>query len=106
MAIVTFSNDIHILPKLSMLNNGTITINGVEQPVFKVDVVHGEDSDPSKLEFTWQVVKMTSREISIQILFQEAIQVSANEEPDILRLTFIDKYMFVGTNNVPIELEA
>ena len=36
-------------------------------------------------------------------MFSQAIYVSANEEPDILKVTFVDKYMFVGKNNIPIE---
>ena len=32
--------------------------------------------------------------------------VSANPEPDILRLNFVDKYMFVSQNDLPIDLGA
>ena len=49
---------------------------------------------------------MTDRQILIQIIFETAIFVSANEEPDMLKVTFIDKWMFVGTNNLPIEFDA
>ena len=35
--------------------------------------------------------------------FEEAMFVSANGEPDTLRITFVDKYMFVGKNNLPLD---
>ena len=37
------------------------------------------------------------------MIFEEAVYVSANDEPDILKVTFIDRYMFVGKNGLPIE---
>ena len=36
MVVISFSSDMHIVPKLSMINNGTVLIHGEEQPVFKV----------------------------------------------------------------------
>lgn len=65
MVIVSFSEDMHIVPSLSMLKSGTVAIRGEELPVFKVEVVPGSDSDPAKLYFTWNVVEMTERQISI-----------------------------------------
>ena len=44
-------------------------IDGEEQPVFKVEVVPGDDSDPSKLNFMWYVVEMTERKILLQMIF-------------------------------------
>ena len=75
-------------------------------PVFEVEVIPGEESDPSTLTFDWNVVSMTDREIAIQIYFDKAVYVSANTEPDTLKLSFVDKYMFVSTNNLPIDLES
>ena len=72
-------------------------------PVFKVDVIPGDDSDPTKLNFGWQVDLMSERLIQLQMIFEEAVYVSSNDEPDILKVTFIDKYMFVGKNGMPIE---
>ncbi len=44
-----------------MITNGSVTISGEELPVFKVEVIPGEDSDPSQLDFTWTVEEMTDR---------------------------------------------
>ena len=47
---------------------------------------------------------MSAREFSIQIYFENALYISANEEPELLRVIFNDKYIFVGLNNVPIQM--
>ena len=56
---VTFSQDVHIVPELSMIKDGTINIDDVELPVLQIEVKPGEDSDPSKLSFEWQLIDMT-----------------------------------------------
>ena len=43
----------HIVPELSMLKDGTIEVDGVSMPVFDVEVIPGDDSDPNKLTFGW-----------------------------------------------------
>ena len=47
---------------------------------------------------------MSERELKIQIIFENALYISANEEPEILRLVFNDRFMFVSLDNIPIEL--
>ena len=86
-----------------MLTSGTFqNKDSEEEAVFTVEVIPGKDSDPSKLDFTWSVQEMTERQILIQMNFEDALYVSANEQPDTMRVTFADKYMFVGTNNIPM----
>ena len=106
MAIITFSEDMHIVPDLKMIEEGTVEIGKEQLPVFKVEVIAGEDSDPSRLLFTWHIVEMTERKIFIQMVFNEAIYVSAKLDAEILRVTFVDKYTFVGRNNLPIEMDS
>ena len=48
---------------------------------------------------------MTAKTIHLQMIFDEAVYVSSNDEPDILRVTFVDRYMFVSKNGLPIEFE-
>ena len=47
---------------------------------------------------------MTIRELSIQISFENALYISANEDPELLRVIFNDKFIFVGLNNIPIQM--
>ena len=70
LVIVQFSEDMHIIPSLNMVKDGRLKVNGEEQPVFKVEVLPGEDSDLTKLNFSWHTVEMTKRKFSIQIVFE------------------------------------
>ena len=60
----------HILPDLKMLTSGTFqNKNSEEEAVFTLEVIPGQDSDPKKLDFTWNVLEMTERQILIQMIF-------------------------------------
>ena len=47
---------------------------------------------------------MTERELKIQISFDTAIYISVNDEPELLKLIFNDRFMFVSIDGLPIEL--
>ena len=47
---------------------------------------------------------MTERELKIQISFDTAIYISVNDEPELLKLIFNEKFMFVSIDGLPIEL--
>ena len=55
---MAFSEDVHIVPELSMIKDGTISIGDVELPVLQIEVMPGEDSDPNKLNFDWELIDM------------------------------------------------
>ena len=56
---ITFSEEIEPVANLTMINNGTIEIEGKVYPVLEVEVKPGLDSDPEELKFTWEVVAQT-----------------------------------------------
>jgi len=56
---LTFSEEIEPVANLTMINNGTIEIDGKVYPVLEVEVKPGLDSDPEELKFTWEVVAQT-----------------------------------------------
>ena len=67
---ITFSQSMHILPDLKMLSSGTFqNKDSEEEAVFTLEVIPGQDSDPTKLDFTWNVLEMTERQILIQMTF-------------------------------------
>jgi len=45
---------------------------------------------------------MTERDITFQLVFKEAIYVSAQYEPDLIQIKFRDPYLFLGTNDLAI----
>ena len=49
---------------------------------------------------------MTERELKIQIMFDTAVYVSMSSEPETLRISFNDQYMFVSQENIPMELST
>ena len=48
---------------------------------------------------------MTERELTIQLSFKSALYVSSSGEPDTLKVVINDKFMFVSTQDIPIELD-
>ena len=48
---------------------------------------------------------MSERELKIQIAFNSALYISVNEEPEILRLVFNDRFMFVSLDDLPIQFD-
>lgn len=46
---------------------------------------------------------MTKRSVTFKLRFEQAVFVSAKEDPEILRVTFRDPYIFVGVNNLAIQ---
>ena len=102
-----FNTDMHILPSLSMLNTFKVPQSEDDDlSVFTVEVMPGIDSEPRNLTFDWYATEMTERELKLQIMFDTAVYVSMNNEPETLRITFNDQYMFVSQDNIPMELST
>lgn len=69
----------HVLPDLEMIKKGKVKINGIIMPVFDIEVLPGEYSDPSKLRFEWKTTEMTSKYVQFRLEFEDAIYVSSQE---------------------------
>ena len=91
-----------VLPYLEMIEQGRVEFEGQELPVVDIKVIPGYLSEPEMLEFEWNVTAMTKRMITFQINFKTAKYVSAYEEPDRIRITFNDRYMFVSDKDLAI----
>ena len=91
-----------IVPRLDMITMGTIMIKGKRYPVVDIEVVSSEFSNPEDLFFDWVTSSMTERSIRFKLSFKTARFVSAKETPDILKVTFRDRYMFLGVNDLAI----
>ena len=91
-----------IVPRLDMITMGTIMIKGKRYPVVDIEVVPSEFSNPEDLFFDWVTSSMTERSIRFKLSFKTARFVSAKETPDILKVTFRDRYMFLGVNDLAI----
>lgn len=49
---------------------------------------------------------MTKREIRFRLIFENAVHVSQRQGPDTLKVTFRDPYLFIGTNNLSINVPS
>ena len=101
--LVSFNTDMHIIPDLNLLKNMTVPTPEGNLPVFQVNILPGSDSEVSKLDFGWEAISMSPRELKIQIYFKTALYISSNNEPEVLRLVFNDQFMFFSLDNLPIE---
>jgi len=86
-----------------MITNGTVVINDVPVPVLGVTIVPGEDSDPASMGLTWRAVSQTPTTLTIQLVFDNALYISANQLKDILKITIVDPLMFFGANGLMVE---
>ena len=50
---ISFDQDMHVVPDVSMITDGRVKINGTEYPIVQIQVVNGPDSDPKNLGFSW-----------------------------------------------------
>ena len=93
--VINFTEDVITVPDLAFINDTTLLI----------EVQPGEDSDPAKLLLEWEVVWQTSRQLSIKLKFQDALFVSANIQPDFLKIVILDPVVFTAINGLQVEPE-
>ena len=99
---IEFDQDMKVLPDLLMLKHGKFEIDGYMHSVFDVELIPGETSDMSNLQFDWSVTEMTQRYIQIQLLFKQARFVSMEAEPEFLKVTLRDNQLFISKRNKPV----
>ena len=74
--VITFNQDMKVVPELEIIEQGTIEINGVNLPVLSVEVVPDEEQDPKKVNFDWEITSLTEREMKIKLFFKTGVYVS------------------------------
>ena len=57
--LVKFSENMLIVPDLAMITNGTVEIDDGRVPVFDIEIIPSDDSNPENLKFDWNVTSMT-----------------------------------------------
>jgi len=61
---------------IDRINNGTIMVNGKEEPALKLEMIPGPDSDQSQLSLTSKVILSTSKQLLVQLTFENAGAIS------------------------------
>ena len=103
--MITFSEPIELVPNLTIITNGTVEVDGKTVPVLELRIEPGEDSDPAKMNFTFRAVAQTPRTLTLEMIFDDAIFVSAFGDKETLLVDFRDPLMFIGINGMVIERE-
>ena len=92
-----------VLPEIQVLKKGEVQNNdGTVLPSFQVEVIAGEESDPSNLDFEWDTTAMDSQSLNLQLTFKTAMYVSAYESLEVLRVTFRDRSLFISESGIAI----
>ena len=84
--LIMFTEEVRILPNLTMINNGTTEVDGVEVPVLQLDIIPGKFSHENvkKLGFTWNATEQTSHSLLISVYFDEPLYISLESDPEKL----------------------
>ena len=63
--VISFDQDMNVLPELSIVRDGVIEVEGRIFPVLNIEVIPSASSDPETLQFDWFVNEMTKRQVKI-----------------------------------------
>jgi len=92
------------IKNLTELKNATVVLEDYgEKPAIEIEVLAGNDTDQSLLEFEYEITSFDEFAMTIQFNFTNAIEVSINRLPDNLRVTFWAWNLFVDTNGATFE---
>jgi len=92
------------IKNLTELKNATVVLEDYgEKPAIEIEVLAGNDTDQSLLEFEYEITSFDEFAMTIQFNFTNAKEVSINRLPDNLRVTFWAWNLFVDTNGTTFE---
>ena len=100
--LITFTEEITTVPDLDFINEGTVIVDGVALPVLNIELKAAESSNPNKKISKWRVISQTSKQLRIQLYFEEALSVSTEGEDDILMVVFNDPVIFTAQSGLQI----
>ena len=64
------------------------------------------DSDPEKLGYSWEVLRMNQRSLEIQVTFQNPLYVSVQDESEQVEIKINDGTAFISSEGLPLELTS
>ena len=57
---IQFDQTMLVIPKLEMISKGKIKIDYEILPVFEIEVIAGDYSNPTDLDFEWDILEMNT----------------------------------------------
>jgi len=73
------------------------------RPALELLVQPSEDSDPMKLNFTWEFVDFTQDELLVQLYFEIPPYLSSEADDDFLLVTFWGNSLFTSEEGYPVK---
>lgn len=80
----------------SDVQDGTVFINGTNNPILEITVIPGRLSEPQKVKLSnWTFVNYTSSELLIQLTFENAMYVSSHSsDPEKVKVQIFGIELF------------
>lgn len=67
--VIKFSEPMTPVTDMTLINNGTVTIDDQVLPAFELRMIYGINSDFTKLGFTWNCTNMTTQNLTCQLYY-------------------------------------
>jgi len=64
---------------------------------------NSQTREPRNLNFNWLAIDFTEQQLMLKLEFEDALQISANSENDMLDIKFIAPDFFTDLNGNPVE---
>ena len=88
--------------KLRMLQNESrINLYGLDESALKLEVISNQDSYEYS-GFTWEFTQIVKNELHFKLDFPDTYLVSKASVPDVVKLTFVKPWYFVGNTSKQI----
>jgi len=100
--LINFTEEMTTVPELDFINEGTVMVDGVALPVVNLELKAAESSNQRKKISKWTVISQTSKQLRIQLFFEETLSVSTEGLDDILMAVFNDPVMFRAQSGLQI----
>lgn len=102
--VVSFNQPMKTLPDLDMLSHGKfMDETGNLSNVMTMELRPSAEQDESKLGFKWNATSMAANSITFTLEFENAVHLSAQEDPETLRILIRERRMLISENNLAIQ---
>lgn len=70
----------------------------------QLNVIPGQDTDPEKVDFSWEVLRMSKRSMDLQLAFENPLYISTKQDKEKLEIVFNDRIAFLSEAGLPLDL--
>ena len=70
----------------------------------QLNVIPGQDTDPEKVDFSWEVLRMSKSSMDLQLAFENPLYISTKQDKEKLEIVFNDRIAFLSEAGLPLDL--